>query len=172
MFNPFAIFSLEEDFTIDNKALEAKYLELMKVYHPDKVVNEEESKRIAFMTKSTQINDAYNILKNDVKRAQALIDLKKDQVHFDETVAKQDNQFLFVQLQMREAVEKLSHNFSEEKFNALKSQAKALLTENKANLVEAFAKEDLGLAQKLVYRLQFLAKLSSEIENVEDKYLI
>ncbi|WP_222985600.1 Fe-S protein assembly co-chaperone HscB [Psittacicella gerlachiana] len=173
MFNPFQVIGIEQKFSLDLNELEQKYLDLMKTYHPDKVVGvEDPNQRISFISKSTQINDAYNILKDDLKRGQVIIDLEKDHQHFNENVVKQDAEFIFLQIQMREQIDKLSRNFVEQEFNNLKTKAKSLVNENKQALEQAFIENNLELAQKLVYRLQFLAKLKSEIEKVEDEQLI
>lgn len=168
MFNPFALLGVEQSFTLDKTELENKYLELMKTYHPDKVTGvDDASQKLAFMTKSTQINDAYNLLKDDVKRGQALIDLQKDHAHFNENVVKNDFEFIVLQINLREQAQNLSQNFVEAEFNQLQEQAKQLTLENKEALKQAFHDNNLELAQKLVYRLQFLAKLSQEIETLE-----
>ncbi|MFC6277377.1 Fe-S protein assembly co-chaperone HscB [Psittacicella hinzii] len=173
MFNPFAILGLDEDFVLDSAKLENNYLELMKQYHPDKIAaqGDDSKQKLEITLKSQQINDAYNIVKDDIKRAQALIDLKKQQAHFDETIAKKDNEFIFTQLEMREAVANLAQIYDESKMAAIKQKALDDKQQNLQALTQALAEQNLELAQKLVYRLQFLSKLQTDIATVEEDQL-
>lgn len=172
MFNPFSILGVEPSFNLDLSQVETNYLEQMKAYHPDKLAALEDAKeKLLLANKATQLNDAYNILQDEIKRGQVLIDLLKDEQHFNESIARNDSEFIFVQLQMREKIANLSVLFDESAFAALKEQARELREQNRLALTNAFTNNDLNLAQKLVYRLQFIAKLASEIEQVEDEQL-
>ena len=66
--NHFETFNLKPVFDIDQKSLLARYFELQKKYHPDQ---NNKSKN------ASNINEAYEILKDDISRAEYLLDLNK-----------------------------------------------------------------------------------------------
>ncbi len=73
--NYFIEFSLEPNYEIDLKDLERRYLERSKQVHPDRFVNAPTRDRVAALSASMAVNQAYNILKNDRLRAEHLLSL-------------------------------------------------------------------------------------------------
>ncbi|WP_413699387.1 Fe-S protein assembly co-chaperone HscB [Psychromonas sp. KJ10-10] len=73
--NYFQLFSLPTDFSIDTQQLASTYRELQKQFHPDKSVMLSDAERLVAMQKSTEINDAYQTLKNSCLRAQYILSL-------------------------------------------------------------------------------------------------
>ncbi|MFT7054148.1 MAG: molecular chaperone HscB, partial [Psychromonas sp.] len=71
--NYFELFSLPVNFSIDQTRLSTTYRELQKQYHPDKFVMQNDNERLRAMQKSTEINDAYQTLKNSSLRAQYML---------------------------------------------------------------------------------------------------
>lgn len=56
------------DKNVNGESLKKKYRDLAKQYHPDKYMNESESKRKEVEKKFMEINEAYTILSDDMKR--------------------------------------------------------------------------------------------------------
>jgi molecular chaperone HscB len=65
--NAFEVFEISPDFIIDENALRQKFFKLQKEFHPDS--------KFADAVFSSQINDAYNILKSPLSRAEELLKL-------------------------------------------------------------------------------------------------
>ncbi len=83
------IFELNQEFAIDKNTLEEKYLNLQAKLHPDKFINFSEIEKDYATSHSSNINDAYNNLVNDVKRSQTLLkalgyNLDKEDKSFDD----------------------------------------------------------------------------------------
>ncbi len=141
--NYFSLFNLPSDFTLDSAALEAAYFAAQRQYHPDRFVNKSSSEKRSAEQKSADINEAYNALKNPLKRAQHLLALAGIN-----TPEGADNALLMEMMELREAI-------AEGKNPDIISLQKSC--EN--NLAEAFEKNNLVLAKSLTERLSYLYKM-------------
>ena len=74
--NPYDIFNLKQCYLIDNEELEIKYFQLQNIFHPDKFINSAEKEKEISAYESTNINNAYNLLLNNVDRIKILLKLK------------------------------------------------------------------------------------------------
>ncbi len=66
----FEIFGLEPKLNLDTKALEARYFELSRKWHPDLFARKSEGDRQTALDQTALINDAYRTLRDPVKRAE------------------------------------------------------------------------------------------------------
>ena len=73
--NFFETFNLPVLFNIDIDMLNHQYRTLQKTIHPDRFVNATDAEKKQSLQKSTQINDAYQVLKDPIKRASHIISL-------------------------------------------------------------------------------------------------
>ena len=73
--NPYDIFNLKQCYLIDNEELEIKYFELQNIFHPDKFINSAEKEKEISAYESSNINNAYNLLLNNVDRIKILLKL-------------------------------------------------------------------------------------------------
>lgn len=69
----FATFSLPRKLWIDLPALEAKFLELSWKLHPDKFANASAGDRDVALERSSELNDAYRVLRDPVARVEHLL---------------------------------------------------------------------------------------------------
>ena len=74
--NPFKIFSLEKKYEIDLENLEERYLELQQLLHPDKFINCSNDEKSFSNLHSSNINNAYEQIKDNVKRIKILLQLE------------------------------------------------------------------------------------------------
>lgn len=74
--NPYDIFNLKQCYLIDNEELEIKYFQLQNIFHPDKFINSAEKEKEISAYESSNINNAYNLLLNNVDRIKILLKLK------------------------------------------------------------------------------------------------
>ena len=75
MDNHFALFQMTPAFAIDAAALDAAYRELQGRVHPDKFANATDTEKRVAMQWATRANEAYQTLKNPLKRATYLCEL-------------------------------------------------------------------------------------------------
>lgn len=73
--NHFNLFNLPTSYSLDLKTLDQQYFALQVKYHPDKTQRKEEQQE--FLRKAIDINEGYQILKNDYARAVYLLRLQQ-----------------------------------------------------------------------------------------------
>ncbi len=97
MKNHFDIFSLPTSFEINLDELEKKYLEFQKNFHPDNFDS-------ADIEKSIAVNEAYEILKNNSRRASHILQLNGIDLENDSMAPKVDSATLYEVLELREKI--------------------------------------------------------------------
>lgn len=73
--DPFATLGLPRRYVLEPAALEARYRDLQRVLHPDRHGAGAPSERRLSAARAVEVNEAYRALKDDVKRAEALLAL-------------------------------------------------------------------------------------------------
>ena len=76
----FATFALPRKLAIDVAALEQKFLRLSWKLHPDNFVNAAESERELSLKRSSELNDAYRVLRDPVARVEYLLGIEGERV--------------------------------------------------------------------------------------------
>lgn len=71
--DPFALLGLAPSYDIDLAALERAFFERSKAVHPDRVAGAPAAERVAQLSRSRALNDAYQLLKRPVSRAEYLL---------------------------------------------------------------------------------------------------
>jgi molecular chaperone HscB len=72
----FAVFSLPRKLWIEMGALEQKFLQLSWKLHPDNFVNASEEERELSLKRSSELNDAYRVLRDPIARVEYLLALE------------------------------------------------------------------------------------------------
>jgi molecular chaperone HscB len=72
----FAFFGLPRKLWIEMSALEQKFLQLSWKLHPDNFVNATETERELSLKRSSELNDAYRVLRDPVARVEYLLGLE------------------------------------------------------------------------------------------------
>lgn len=101
MQNHFDLFHLPQQFALDMTALDSAYREVLGQVHPDRFVNASEADRRAALQWATQANEAYQTLKNPLKRATYLCELNGVDLNIDTDTAMPPA-FLMQQMEWRE----------------------------------------------------------------------
>jgi molecular chaperone HscB len=71
----FAVFGLPRAYPLDTRDLERRYKELTKQLHPDRWAKSDPRARRASLARTVQLNDAWRVLRDPVKRAEYLLSL-------------------------------------------------------------------------------------------------
>jgi molecular chaperone HscB len=69
----FEVLGVPRRFAVTTAELEAQYLALSKQLHPDRWARATPRERLEAVQKTTELNDAYRVLKDPVKRAEYLL---------------------------------------------------------------------------------------------------
>lgn len=150
MTNYFSLLNLPPSFAIDLNALEAAYIAAQRQAHPDKT-------GLQGAQLSIQINDAYRTLKDPLKRATYLLELKDVTVLDEANTTKPDMVILNEIMELQEARMEAD---TPEKMADFQVKQQGLIEECLQHLTEAFTQNDLDAAKTSTIRLSYLYKLS------------
>jgi molecular chaperone HscB len=103
MQNHFELFNLPARFDIDMTALDTAYRDVQGRVHPDRFVNAGDTERRVAMQWATRANEAYQTLKNPLKRARYLVELYGIDLQTESNTAMPMD-FLMQQMEWREAL--------------------------------------------------------------------
>lgn len=152
MHNYFEILKLEESFEIDENLLEDRYFEELAKYHPDKA---SEDKKPEFAAKSSIINNAYEVLKNDFHRAAHILEIHGININSDATAPKLPIDILEGIMEMQESLEDPT------KKEAILEKAIILKQEILLELKMLFAEKKYNNAAIKAMELKYLERLLS-----------
>ena len=155
--NFFETFNLPVLFNIDIDMLNHQYRTLQKTIHPDRFVNATDAEKKQSLQKSTQINDAYQVLKDPIKRASHIISLH--QVLKENTLPPD---FLMQQMEWEEEFETINDLEQIQLFSDKIEEEKKILMELLAmNLDE---QKDWESATNIISKLKFITNLFLRIQ--------
>jgi len=165
--NYFELFSLPALFSVDQTQLSETYRELQKQFHPDKFVMCSDSERLAAMQKSTEINDAYQTLKNSCLRAQYLLRLAGHDIALEQKTF-QDSGFLMQQLAWREKIASFSAA-DEPEIERFSADIQKQVVDLESLIESQLSIDDFQSAADSIRKLKFMLKLLTELELLEEK---
>lgn len=102
--NYFDLFGIPVDFQLDQNGLHDAHLRLQSVYHPDRFVNGTDQEKRLAVQKAAWVNEAYDALKNPVKRAKYMLKVGGLELN-DEHETTGDTAFLMEQIELREEMD-------------------------------------------------------------------
>ncbi len=168
--NYFELFGLPVGFRIDRAALSSRYRDLQRVVHPDRYANASDQERRLSLQQATLVNEAFETLKDPVRRARYLLSLNG----IDEDDSQQttrDAAFLMEQMELREALAEAPqqadpHAEVDGLMRRIDDMIKSLVAQM-AMQFETGTPEQLEAARESVRKMQFLNKLHAEAEALE-----
>lgn len=168
--NYFDLFGLPVDYVLDTGELSQRYRDLQRVVHPDRYANAtDQDKRLA-LQQATQVNEAYETLRDPLRRAQYMLRLRGVDAN-QETATTRDAGFLMRQMELREALADVrEHADPEQRLDELMRDIRRMIEAQIAQLAmqfETVTPEQLEAARESVSRMQFLNKLYNEAEAAE-----
>jgi molecular chaperone HscB len=105
--NDFDIFGIEPGFAVDRDALDARWKDLQREAHPDRFATADAQAQRQAMQWSVRINEAYQRLKDPLKRAAYLCEMNGSPIQAENNTAM-PAAFLMQQMQWREDLEEAS----------------------------------------------------------------
>ena len=159
--NDFDLFDVPVQFVQDDVALDARWKELQREAHPDKfAVQGVASQRLA-MQWSVRINEAYQRLKNPLKRATYLCELRGAPIEAESNTAMPAD-FLIQQMQWREALDDAK---GLESLEEIANQANCSKREQLSKIEHLLdGAKDFAAAAKQVRALMFIERFGSEVD--------
>lgn len=169
MNNPFSLFDLPVAFEVNQTLLSERYLALQKSLHPDNFSTATSQEQRLAVQKSAEINDALQILKDPILRAEAIIALHTDSQQDLEQKSQKDMAFLMQQMEWREDLQAIEAASDEAKLAKFADQIQAEKQYILSQLAQTLAEQMWAKADSLTDKLRFIKKLQQEIERVEER---
>ncbi len=158
MSNYFTLLQLPKSFTIDLVQLEKNYLKQQQAVHPDRHISSDAAARLAAAQQSSIVNEAYQTLKSDLKRAEYLLKIKQGVAANAHTIS--DPELLMESMEMRE---ELAECLTTEALAAFAAKAGKQREAAVQEIGVAFENQHFEVAERLILRLKYLTKLADEI---------
>jgi molecular chaperone HscB len=159
--NDFELFDLPVQFAQDSAALDARWKELQSEAHPDKFAAQGAAAQRVAMQWSVRINEAYQRLKNPMKRAMYLCELHGAPIQAESNTAMPPD-FLVQQMQWREALEE-AQSLSE--LEQIADEALNSKREQLSKIEQSLDREkDFPAAARQVRSLMFIERFGNEID--------
>lgn len=166
----FELFALPERYVLDEAQLQERYRELQRATHPDKFASAGDQERRIAMQKAAQVNEAYEVLRDPVRRGFYLLELRGHIIEQEKSTTR-DTGFLMRQMEFRESLDDVRNQ--PEPLQALanlranvNNQMDALKTEL-ASILDAKPNEQQSVAVDMVLKMQFFNRLFNEINEQE-----
>jgi molecular chaperone HscB len=159
--NDFELFNLPVTFAQDRAAMDARWKDLQRGAHPDKFAAQGAAAQRIAMQWSVRINEAYQRLKDPVKRAAYLCELHGTLINA-ETNTAMPAAFLMQQMELREALDDADN---EQNLDEISQQSKHLLLNQLSKLEQLIDTDnDYPQAAQAVRALMFMERFSQDIE--------
>ena len=159
--NDFELFGLAQKFSQDRMAIDSRWKELQREAHPDKFAAQGVAAQRIAMQWSVRINEAYQRLKDPLKRASYLCELNGAPVNAENNTAMPAS-FLMQQIEWREALDEATtpENMQEIALQANEYGRKQLLKIEQS----IDAQYDFKQAVEHVRALMFVERFATEVD--------
>lgn len=163
------------DFQLDEDALHKAHLKLRSAYHPDRFINgSDQEKRIAIQ-KAAWINEAYETLKNPVKRARYMLEVGGLELNDDHETTV-DSEFLMEQIELREELDECKSCSDPMRSCAhITGKLQRRSHEFSSTFENLFEQGKLEEARQVSRKMQFVQRILEQIDeyqfNYEDKLI-
>jgi molecular chaperone HscB len=165
--DPFATLGIARTFDVDMAAAERAHRELSRVLHPDRFVGAAPSERRNALEKAVEVNEAWRVVRDPIRRAEALMKLAGVEIGEDRE-AKPSPEFLMDMLEQREALGDARQARDVGAVRTMASSVAARVGEVEKELAIGFSR---GQERELVGKLgelRFYRRFLDEVSAIED----
>ena len=157
----FDIFDLPRRFALDRAELDARRRRLQAEVHPDRFAAADPASRRMAMQRAVRVNEAYERLKDPLRRAACLCELNGAPIRAEDNTAMPTD-FLVQQMAWREALEVASGSAEIE---AVAAQLEAYLTAAYQRLAATIDESrDFAAAAEQVRALMFVERFAEDVD--------
>jgi molecular chaperone HscB len=178
--DPFATLGIARTFDVDLAAVEKVHRELSRALHPDRYIGAPPSERRASLAKAVEVNEAWRVVRDPIRRADALLALRgvgHGESHGEgnggEGAHKTDPAFLMDMLEQREALSEAKQSKDLEAVRRLAAAIEERARDVERTLTEGFARCEatslVGIVAK-VGELKFYRRFLEEVSAIEDEW--
>ena len=160
--NDFELFGVPMQFVQDKPQLDVRWKELQREAHPDKFAAQGPAAQRLAMQWSVRINEAYQRLKDPLKRASYLCELHGAAINAENNTAMPSD-FLIQQMEWREALEDAK---TIENLNKIALMAKTGAREQLLKIEQTLdQKKNFSEAAQQVRSLMFIERFAREVDD-------
>ena len=157
----FTLFGLPERFAQDRAAIDARWKELQREAHPDRFAAQGAAAQRVAMQWSVRINEAYQRLKDPLRRAGYLCELRGAAIDAERNTAM-PTEFLMEQMEWREALDEAE---GEDELDALSQRLAATRSHILATVERLLDRDnDAAAAAQQVRALMFIERFAHDVE--------
>ena len=153
----FDIYEIEPSFSISENELKKRYLVLQKKFHPDRFAHSSIEEQKTALINSSLINDAYQVLKDDIRRAKYLLECNGVEITNHTNPA-----FLMKQMEYEEKIE--DHSNDKNQLLSIQKELQEELEQYKDKLTVDFDKKNFDRATNQINEFIFIDKLHLKIK--------
>ena len=164
--DPFALLGLAPGYDIDAAALERAFFERSKAAHPDRVAGAPAAERVAQLSRSRALNDAYQLLKKPASRAEYLLARAGVTIGDNERL---EPAFLMEILELREELAEARAAGQLERVGELQRVMQARRTEALGALPALFAARDYPAIKHRLIALRYIHRYLEECDAALDE---
>ena len=164
--DPFGTLGVERRFDLDLKAVEKRHRELSRTFHPDKFAQEGATERKIALGHAADVNEAWRIVRDPIRRAEALFALAGVQVG-ETNEPKPSQDFLMEMLEKREALADAKAARDLERVRALAREIEVRQSEAERELGTGFASGNASVGR--LGELRFYRRFLEEVSAIEEE---
>ena len=167
--DPFAILGLPARYDLDRTEIERKYRELQRTLHPDMHAQKGADERRENLERAVQVNEAYRMLSDDVRRAEAVLAVRGIE---PEENGVADQEFLMEVMELREGLMEARVANNLEQVQGLEAFVINKRDDAVADLLTTLADEDPDEAdaRDALGRLRYFARFLDEVAAFYDAH--
>jgi molecular chaperone HscB len=166
--DPFATLGLPRSFAVDLPAVEKTHRELSRALHPDRYVDAGASERRAALSKAVEVNEAWRIVRDPIRRAEALLALAGVPMG-EEAKNTASPEFLMEMLEQREALAEAKQARDLAAVRRMAAVVEALSAGAERALGEGFERGQAAELAGKVAELRFYRRFLDEVSLIEDE---
>jgi molecular chaperone HscB len=163
--DPFALLGFAPAFDVDLAALERAFFERSKELHPDRVASAPAAQRVAALSRARALNDAYQLVKKPVPRAEYLLERAGVTIGDNERL---DPAFLMEILELREELAEARAAGNADLVATLQRAMQARRAQALAALPALFAAGDLASIKERLILLRYVNRYLEECDAALD----
>ena len=162
----FGLLGLPARFDLDPAVIEAAFFERSKELHPDKHATAPAAERVAVLSRSRALNDAYQILKKPVPRAEYLLEREGVTIGDNERI---DPEIVMRVLEAREELAQARSDGNHVKLDELRAAMAEQRATSIAELPGYFANHQLADAKRVLIALRYIDRYLEECDAALDE---
>lgn len=159
--NDFQLFGLPQRFSLDRAALDERWKNLQRQVHPDRFTTQGAAAQRVAMQWSVRINEAYNRLKDPLKRAAYWCELQGEPVNAESNTSMPAS-FLMQQMEWREALDDAQNEDALDRLLELTRLARQQVLDTLTLLIDQ--EQQAKTAVQQVRALMFIERFAEEVQ--------